>query len=92
MSCFIPLLHQNGPLKPLRGPSLQGLGPLTGTLRALNPPSWPTSLFIREYLLSHGEGYALEIWRELKKARGGFTSAATTASSGATCTSSRNWG
>ena len=31
----------------------------------------PTSLFIRDYLLEHGEGYAQEMWRELKKARGG---------------------
>jgi len=31
----------------------------------------PTSLFIRDYLLEHGEGYAQEMWRELKKAREG---------------------
>lgn len=29
----------------------------------------PTSLFIRDYLLRHGEGYPQEIWRELKTAR-----------------------
>ena len=31
----------------------------------------PTSLFIRDYLLEHGEGYAQEMWRKLKKAREG---------------------
>jgi len=29
----------------------------------------PTGLFIRDYLLEHGEAYAQEIWRALKKAR-----------------------
>jgi hypothetical protein len=32
---------------------------------------YTTSLFIRDYLLSYGEGYAQEIWRKLKKAREG---------------------
>ena len=34
-----------------------------------SPYIYPTSLFIRDYLLKHGEGYAQEIWRELKKVR-----------------------
>jgi len=29
----------------------------------------PTGLFIRDYLLEHGEGYAQQIWRALKKGR-----------------------
>lgn len=37
-----------------------------------SPLIHPTSLFIRDYLLSHGEGYAQEVWRDLKKARGGL--------------------
>jgi len=37
-----------------------------------SPFTTPTSLFIRDYLLKHGEGYVQEIWRELKKARGGL--------------------
>jgi hypothetical protein len=32
---------------------------------------YPTALFICDYLLEHGEGYAQEIWRELKKVREG---------------------
>ena len=36
-----------------------------------SPFVYPTALFIRDYLLEHGEGYAQEIWRELKKAREG---------------------
>jgi len=36
-----------------------------------SPFVYPTALFIRDYLLSHGEGYAQEIWRELKKTRKG---------------------
>jgi len=34
-----------------------------------SPFSVPTGLFIRDYLLKHGEGYAQEIWRALKKER-----------------------
>ena len=36
-----------------------------------SPFVYPTALFIRDYLLEHGEGYAQEMWRELKKAREG---------------------
>lgn len=35
-----------------------------------SPFVYPTGLFIREYLLKHGEGYAQEMWRELKRLRG----------------------
>ena len=44
----------------------------TPGLRGLASPFvYPTTLFIRDYLLQHGEGYAQEMWRELKKAREG---------------------
>lgn len=33
------------------------------------PWVYPTGLFIRDYLLKHGEAYAQEIWRALKVAR-----------------------
>jgi len=36
-----------------------------------SPFVYPTALFIRDYLLQHGEGYAQEMWRELKKVREG---------------------
>lgn len=39
-----------------------------------SPFVYPTALFIRDYLLEHGEGYAQEIWRELKKTRTGYAS------------------
>lgn len=29
-----------------------------------------TGIFIRDYLLEHGEGYPMQIWRALKEARG----------------------
>ncbi|MDI6884800.1 MAG: hypothetical protein QMD22_00330 [archaeon] len=34
------------------------------------PRTAPTGLFIRDYLLDHGEGYAMQIWRALKEKRG----------------------
>lgn len=33
------------------------------------PWTYPTGLFIREYLLKHGRAYPQEIWRALKRAR-----------------------
>ncbi len=30
----------------------------------------PTGFFIRDFLIAHGEGYGMQIWRSLKKARG----------------------
>lgn len=34
-----------------------------------SPFAVPTGLFIRDYLLAHGEAYAQEIWRALKEKR-----------------------
>ena len=34
-----------------------------------SPLIYPTGLFIREYLTTHGEGYAQEMWRKLKESR-----------------------